>query len=177
VLAFVLLAGCGSAEQRYCKLGASQVVAATQSKVIDGIALSEWQGGALFVWSDSYGTFARVLDARGTPIRDVVRLVERCDGGLALASSTTFGVALACGRRSVPRAIGSEGEVLVYGLDSSAKRLKASERALRLGQARLAPRGGGARGLVRRRQVGEQGSDLRKGRYGHGRVSSIDGCC
>ena len=129
LIACALLAGCGGADERYCKLTMTQVVASTDSKVIDAIAFAEHGQGAVLVWSDTSGAFARVLDAAGKPRGEVSSIGERCDGGVALASSSSGELAFACLQRAVARDIASQGQVVVSSIAQQGATLTRSERA------------------------------------------------
>jgi hypothetical protein len=124
----LLLAGCDAVDERYCKLGSVRVVASTEAKVVDGLALTATEHGALLAWSDSHGTFARQLDAEGAPRGGAARVAERCEGGVALAA-TAAGAALSCARRAVPGDATQAGSADVYALALAGGRVAAELRA------------------------------------------------
>ena len=126
LIAGALLLGCAAAEERYCKLSESRAVASTESKVIDGVALVAHGEGAVLAWSDASGTFARELDAQGKPAGAATRLMARCDGGVALASSRA-GLALACVERAKAREIGEPGSAIVASIARGQAGLVATE--------------------------------------------------
>lgn len=103
-------------------------MAETQAKLIDGVAVARFRAGVLLAWSDSLGLYARPLDAWGKPAAPTVRLAERCDGGIALASSAA-GLALACSRRAVPRDVDQPGSAGVYRVAHEGPSLVATELA------------------------------------------------
>jgi len=128
MLPLLLLASCDAVDERYCKLSTARVVASTEAKVVDGLALAAIEHGALLAWSDSNGTFARQLDAEGAPRGEVARVADRCEGGVALAASAA-GVALACARRAAPRDATQAGSADVYALTPGGDRIAAELRA------------------------------------------------
>jgi hypothetical protein len=128
LLSWAVLASCDAVDARYCKLSTARVVASTEAKVVDGLALTAIEQGALVAWSDSNGAFVRQLDPQGAPRGEVARVAERCEGGVALAASAT-GIALACARRAVPGDATQAGSADVYVLALGGGRIAAELRA------------------------------------------------
>lgn len=122
------LLGCDAARDRYCKLDREQVVASTEAKTFDAVALAARAGGAVLAWSDAGGTFARRLDTHGAAVGAIERVGERCDGGVALAAVADQ-CALACVRRAVPRDLEQPGSAVVHALSFAGERIAASELA------------------------------------------------
>jgi len=70
----------------------------------DDIAVAATRTGALSVWSEPAGTYARALDERARPSGPSLRIAERCKGGIDLATTSATrgnGVWLACSRPHV----------------------------------------------------------------------------
>jgi len=93
----------------------------------DDIAVAATRVGALSVWSEPAGTYARGLDEQAKPSGPSVRIAERCKGGIALATTSATrgdGVWLACSR---PHANPEEAELALLRLNG-AGRVESQER-------------------------------------------------
>lgn len=70
----------------------------------DDIAVAATRRGALAVWSEPGGTYARGLDEKAKPSGPSLRIAERCKGGIDLAAASASerdGVWLACSRPNI----------------------------------------------------------------------------
>jgi hypothetical protein len=126
-VAGVLLAGCDALGFTHrCRLGDEHVVQLTTAKEIDAIALQAAGDGAVALWSEPSGAYARRLDRKGRPAGKTVALGARCAGGLAVASLEHGGLVLACSQ--LPRGE-AHGAVRVALLDSTLRVTRANELA------------------------------------------------
>ncbi len=105
-LVALVLAHCGPPPGQRCKLEPQGIVAASPGLGFDAIAVATGARGALFVWSEPSGLWAR--RERSTP----VRVGERCGGGLDVQVDGEREL-VACSGAGAP-----ESDVVVYGLAS-----------------------------------------------------------
>lgn len=91
--------GCGEGGRpmEVCKLGTASEIARADAVRFDAVALVSVAKGALSVWSELSGTYARPLDGQGIPRAESVRIGDRCAGGIALTDANE-GAWLACSR-------------------------------------------------------------------------------
>ena len=102
-----------------CSFGAEQVVARTVAKELSAIDLVAVGDGAVALWSDPAGLFARRLDRDGRPTGEPTRVGLPCDGGVAGLVERDGRIAVACLARpshddKEPRA----GAAFVHALDA-----------------------------------------------------------
>lgn len=106
-----------------CHFGPEHSVASAVHARFDGLQLVPVGDGALGLWSDPSGLYARALGPEGTPLAPPVRLAGQCDGGMAAvggAAATGGGhprTVVAClraARREAPA-----GGVVLYGVHTA----------------------------------------------------------
>lgn len=79
-----------------CSLGTAQHVARAQGHDFDALALQPLAEGAIALYSDASGSYARLLGAHGGPrAGSAARIGDRCAGGLAAAPADD-GAEVAC---------------------------------------------------------------------------------
>ncbi len=123
-------AGCAERGDRFCQLGAERTVARSVALEFDGIELLPWGDGALALWSDSGGLFARALDRHAQPTGEARRVGARCAGGLAVLARDD-GLELACSSPAADGKHADGGGLAVYQLDRELK----AQRRRRVGAA------------------------------------------
>ena len=75
----------GGASQPGCRFGEERVIAEGPVLELDAVALVALEVGALGLWSEPAGLFARRLDDSGAPLGAAARIGRRCAGGLSAA--------------------------------------------------------------------------------------------
>lgn len=112
LVACVLAAAC--AEERSavgCGFGEVRRIAHAVGAEFHAVEVLATEGGAIVLWSDRSGLYARELDAQGAPRASAERWSTACPGGVAAASDGD-GVLVACSRPA-DRDRGREGEVVL----------------------------------------------------------------
>jgi hypothetical protein len=133
LLALLLLVACSPGRRAgRCALGEARRVARHAVAGFDAIALTASARGALALFSDATGSFARPL--RGESAEQ--RVTERCAGGVA-ALADSASVWLACARPSAELSPLSDQGLWLYELDAQLR----TRSALRLGDVARDGRG------------------------------------
>lgn len=103
-----------------CAFGEARLVARAEGTTFDGVELIASGDGALLVWSDRSGLYARELDASGAPRAEARRLGTRCPGGVAVTADGDSTL-VACAR-PVDRDRGRDGAIVLLRLEDGAVR-------------------------------------------------------
>ncbi len=119
-----------------CRLEAAIEVAHASATRFDDIAAAPTRDGALAVWSEPTGTYGQNLDASARTRGPVVRITERCSGGLDLAAAPVTASAqgdgswLACSR---PHTDPEQAELMLLRLNAAGQ-VETKERIGRVGR-------------------------------------------
>ncbi len=113
------LCGCGEESAEVgCAFAEARLIARAEGSAFDGVELIATDDGALLVWSDRSGLWARELDAGGAPRGEARRLGTRCPGGVA-ATLDGGATLVACGR-PVDRDRGRDGAIVLLRIEDGA---------------------------------------------------------